>query len=377
MSRIIFEDGDILYADQVNQIAFPIQDGEDFIGRGPKVVDDHLDDAADQIKSRFYNFYDRLKLSHSAGLTFNYNSGIILLADGSLATISTGSIILPDASTTFVYVDNTGVVAQSNVLPNESFPIAKVTTAGGTVSLITDLRDKLVDRITPSNVPIVQVIPPGSGIEYWGNSLPSGWLWQDGTTYNTADYPNLFAAIGYTYGGSGLTFRVPDKRGRVGVGAGTGSGLSTRNIGEIVGVESVTLNIAQMPSHNHSVNDPGHGHGVSQAPHAHSVSDPGHIHSVYVNWTDGDAEARHRTDGLSKPNCAITGEDVGGKVYSTVTGSGVPMIGTSGSNIGIFGANANISINGAGTGISTNPQGGNQSHQNMQPSIVCNYIIKT
>lgn len=36
------------------------------------------------------------------------------------------------------------------------------------------------------------------------------WLICDGTGYNTTDYPGLFGVIGYTYGGSGTTFKVPD-----------------------------------------------------------------------------------------------------------------------------------------------------------------------
>tara|TARA_Y100001978_G_scaffold197460_1_gene208374 strand:+ start:15 stop:719 length:705 start_codon:yes stop_codon:yes gene_type:complete len=37
-------------------------------------------------------------------------------------------------------------------------------------------------------------------------------LVRDGAEYNTADYPELFNVIGYTYGGSGGVFNVPDDR---------------------------------------------------------------------------------------------------------------------------------------------------------------------
>ena len=41
-----------------------------------------------------------------------------------------------------------------------------------------------------------------------------GWLLCDGTSYSTTDYPNLFAVIGYTFGGSENNFRVPNYKGK-------------------------------------------------------------------------------------------------------------------------------------------------------------------
>jgi microcystin-dependent protein len=46
-----------------------------------------------------------------------------------------------------------------------------------------------------------------------GSALPMTLLC-DGTSYTTAAYPALFAAIGYSFGGSGANFNVPDFRGR-------------------------------------------------------------------------------------------------------------------------------------------------------------------
>lgn len=45
-------------------------------------------------------------------------------------------------------------------------------------------------------------------------AVPAGWLVCDGTVYNIADYPELAAKIGNTYGGDGVTtFAMPDDRG--------------------------------------------------------------------------------------------------------------------------------------------------------------------
>ena len=41
-----------------------------------------------------------------------------------------------------------------------------------------------------------------------------GWLLCDGTSYSTTDYPDLFAVIGYTFGGSNSQFNVPNCSGK-------------------------------------------------------------------------------------------------------------------------------------------------------------------
>ena len=62
----------------------------------------------------------------------------------------------------------------------------------------------------------------------------------------------LFSLYGTTFGGDGRTsFGLPDLRGRVPMGLGNGPGLTPRSLGQKGGVEYVTLNVTQMPSHNH------------------------------------------------------------------------------------------------------------------------------
>ena len=88
-----------------------------------------------------------------------------------------------------------------------------------------------------------------------GNFAPYGWAFCQGQILPIAQNTALFSLLGTTYGGDGrTTFALPDLRGRVPVGFGQGPGLSNRVIGEQFGSELVTLNINQMPSHNHTVN---------------------------------------------------------------------------------------------------------------------------
>ncbi|WP_347986746.1 tail fiber protein [Methylomonas sp. AM2-LC] len=87
-----------------------------------------------------------------------------------------------------------------------------------------------------------------------GNFAPVGWFLCDGTILPISQYTALFAIIGTTYGGNGVSnFALPDLRGRFPIGQGSGPGLSPVIWGESSGQESVTLLANQMPSHNHQL----------------------------------------------------------------------------------------------------------------------------
>lgn len=65
----------------------------------------------------------------------------------------------------------------------------------------------------------------------------------------------LFSILGTTYGGNGqTTFALPDLRGRVPMHTGAGPGLSSRQLGQMGGTETVSLNVNQLPAHSHSMN---------------------------------------------------------------------------------------------------------------------------
>ena len=89
----------------------------------------------------------------------------------------------------------------------------------------------------------------------WAGPIPAGGalLYCDGTSYLRADYPDLFAVIGTTFGAVDSShFNVPDLQGRVPVGDGTGSGLSMRTVGDTGGEETHTLVTSEIPSHTHT-----------------------------------------------------------------------------------------------------------------------------
>jgi microcystin-dependent protein len=101
---------------------------------------------------------------------------------------------------------------------------------------------------------IMQVFPIGTILPLAG-TIPSGsnLLPCNGASYLRAAYPELFAAIGTTWGApDGSHFNVPDLRGRALIGDGTGSGLSERILGDELGEETHQLTVAELASHAHS-----------------------------------------------------------------------------------------------------------------------------
>ena len=117
------------------------------------------------------------------------------------------------------------------------------------------------------------LIPAGTVLQSAAINIPNGWFNCDGTRLNTNDYPDLFDAIGYTYGGIDTSFNLPDIRGRVPIGAGTGVGLTAHNLGTTGGEESHTLTNGEMPSHSHTSNAIGGSVGLITANGANTATD--------------------------------------------------------------------------------------------------------
>ena len=198
-----------------------------------------------------------------------------------------------------------------------------LTSSGGTYTITG------ADTTTNKTIDVNSLTPSGVVVPYAGINSPDGWIICDGRSLATADYPNLFQAIEYTYGGSGSNFNIPDLRGRVAAGKnnmGTqgdanlittgGAGFNGDTLGATGGAQSVTLTHEQsgLPSHRHTV-------------------------TAYTTNSDGDNAdfIRRMTQDRS----------------------------TSGT--------FNTSSAGGGTGTGNDAQ---EAHNNVQPTIILYYIIK-
>lgn len=87
------------------------------------------------------------------------------------------------------------------------------------------------------------------------NFAPRGWAFCNGQLLPISQNTALFSLLGTTYGGDGKsTFGLPDMQGNTPMFWGQGPGLSQRFIGEMSGVQTVTLLNSEMPIHNHTLN---------------------------------------------------------------------------------------------------------------------------
>lgn len=172
-----------------------------------------------------------------------------------------------------------------------------------------------------------QTLPIGSLIPFAGSTAPSGFLLCYGQAVSRASYTALFDAIGTTYGaGNGTTtFNLPDLRGRVVAGRDNMGGTAAGRLTGTSGVNGTTLGAVggdqRMQQHNHTISDPGHAHSF-QRPLRQSDADRGSDPSFYS---------------IDNDEFATTGTGYTGIVIQN-TGSG--------------------------------------ASQNVQPTIIINYIIK-
>jgi microcystin-dependent protein len=196
-------------------------------------------------------------------------------------------------------------------------------------------------------------MPSGSIMQYISNIAPEGWLICDGTELLISEYSNLYNIIGNTYGETSDSkyFKLPDFRGRVSVGAGSGKGLSTRNLGELGGEEKHKLTISEMPIHNHN------GRTLNGGNHSHNVNDPGHYHIVNTVQKNGNntvSNTFNKNDITKIDNKQLNSTSTNKETTNI-------SIGPNGDHIHEF---------------TTNNSGGGLEHNNMQPYLVTYYIIK-
>jgi microcystin-dependent protein len=184
-------------------------------------------------------------------------------------------------------------------------------------------------------------IPPGTPLPFAGVNPPPGFLLAYGQTLLIATYPALASALGTTWGtAAGGSFVMPDCRGRILAGADNMGGTAASRltgyvVGSVGGEQTHVLTTAELAAHAHAITDPGHLHGTT---------DPGHIHTYQS----------------------------GG-----VAGSNYPQIANGPSSVpSTNSAVTNLSINTATTGLSVNSAGSGTAHNNVQPTMAVNWMIR-
>jgi microcystin-dependent protein len=154
-------------------------------------------------------------------------------------------------------ISNEIIAAKDSVLESQTDDEILINRTSGDTGLFKISRRNLLSAV-PTN-------PPGVILPYGGNAAPANWLLCDGSQQRISDYPALFEAIGYNFGGRSTLpsgyFKVPDLRGRLPMGAdnmgGTSANVVTAESADVIGStdgsETENILVQNLPEHKHDM----------------------------------------------------------------------------------------------------------------------------
>ncbi len=120
-----------------------------------------------------------------------------------------------------------------------------------TLTRITTVLDikAVLDKI---NGDPVGVVKDWAGL---ASQIPENYLLCDGRSLSITTYSELYAVIGFTFGGAGSEFKLPDTRGRFAIGYDN-SRADYNAIGKTGGEEKHELSAEELPEHDHINSNP-------------------------------------------------------------------------------------------------------------------------
>jgi microcystin-dependent protein len=234
---------------------------------------------------------------------------------------------------------------------------------------------------------VAAFFPVGAVLPFAGGAAPTGWLLCDGSAVSRTTYASLFAVIGSTFGvGDGsTTFNIPDMRGRVPVGKNSGT---FNTLGGTGGEETHVNTVNEMPSHTHTESAVSAGtpagtiNSVSAGTPAGTISavsagtPSGTVHSTVIGSGGALTESHISTSTGTGANAgdANAGDSI---ITNVFTGNALPT------HVHTFTGTA-LAAHGhtfTGTPLGTHSHviantGGGVAHNNLQPYLTLNYLIK-
>jgi len=185
---------------------------------------------------------------------------------------------------------------------------------------------------------LVRVV--GSIVMVMSNDIPPYTLLCNGASVSTTTYADLFEVIGYSYGGSGANFNLPNFQSYFPVGGNSNvNGVAVSNImtgnGQSGATNTYSVSnapwlysptqpsfpiINRVPAHNHNVTDPGHTHFISDTGFT-NLPVEGTTPFLSTTSTTGDIVTESSKTGISiqssgtnilatDPNSGITGVNI-------------------------------------------------------------------
>ena len=200
------------------------------------------------------NASDRSK-SSVLGVVTDLSNGVLTIVTQGLITVTPQGV--SDSPTKgdiyFLHENQQGTLKLSppSALGTTRIPVIQVIDGGYLVLGVPGIVNGISYR---GYVNIAAIQPVGTVSPFVGNTtlVPKNWLFCDGSYVSIDTYADLYRMIGSIYGEvQDGRFKLPDFRGRTLIGAGSGSSLSSRFIGEFGGEEKHTMSITEMPSHSH------------------------------------------------------------------------------------------------------------------------------
>lgn len=205
-----------------------------------------------------------------------------------------------------------GQIRQLQARPvSQNTTVVRQAASGGSAPSPGQLTSDVLGALLPFSDPapnLELLVPPGTIIAYGGSATPDGWLYCNGSSYAVSEYPDLHAAVGYTWGGAGASFNVPNLVDRylqgasVGEALGSTFGATDHEINLEHKHEEGTLETLTSGAHTHSVSgtaaaDGSHSHGSAtgspssttevQSGTGVTVASDTHTHNIAADGTHG------------------------------------------------------------------------------------------